>query len=225
MGEPPDENEGQSAPIGLIAAAITGEQPWTWDRRYHPSLRDHMHALGVVAAHYNHLEQVFQLLFWRYSALDSTPALRLFQRLNNNRNRIDSLIEWIENKEYNAEMKERALHFVSGFEVCAENRNFLMHGLTQSPLSASDSLVLAKAARRDPERHNFLHLRLQDIRQIANEIDNLWILGMRLYVWYRARSTGGTIILNGKKISPTLPEIPPAPVKLIPQNHPSEVGS
>src|SRR5215216_95709 len=141
MSDPPKDE----TPLGMIIAALKGEESWAWDRRYHPSLYQHMHALGVVAAHYNHLEMVFQLLFWRYSGIASQPAARLFLRLNNNRNRLDTLQEWIEEKEFNAELKARGLHFVNAFEVCAENRNFLMHSRTQLNLAASDKLVLTKA--------------------------------------------------------------------------------
>jgi hypothetical protein len=217
MTDPPDD-EGPSE--GKLLDALAGEKPWSWHLRYHPSLRDHMHALGVVAANYNHLEQTFQALFWRYSSLDSKPALRLFQRLNNNRNRIDSIREWIESKEYNVSARGLALHFVESFETCADNRNFLMHSLTQGTLEQADKLVLAKAAKRDPERTNSLHLGVDELRSVADDMFHLERFGLRLYMWWRARANGGKYrFADGREVAPTLPEKSPAPTKLTPADH------
>jgi hypothetical protein len=204
--------------------AIRDEKPWSWHQRYHPSLRDHMHALGVVAANYNHLEQVFMALFWRYSSLDSTPALRLFQRLNNNRHRIDSLLEWIESKEFNTSAKELAVHFVKSFETCADNRNFLMHSLTKGTLEQTDKLVLAKAAKRDPDRTNSLQLGVEELRTVADDMFHLERFGLRLYVWWRARANGGKYrFSDGREFVPTLPEKSREPTKLTPISPQSQV--
>jgi len=186
---------------------------WCWDWRYHPSLHDHMHALGVVAANYNSLEKIFELMVDVCSNLPQTLPTKLISTLNNNRNRIDTLKSILENDDRTA--RDVGLHFLNGFEICAENHNFLMHG---TPFRADENvgqLILQKAARKDPLRTSYLNLKVQDIRRVADDIDRFDDLGADFIAFIAARSTGGVIKCeDGTSVAPTLPELPWLPERL-----------
>ena len=186
---------------------------WCWDWRYHPSLHDHMHALGVVAANYNSLEKVLELMVDVCSNLPPTVSTKLFSTLNNNRNRIDTLKSILENDDRAA--REVGFHFLRGFEICAENHNFLMHGTPFRPDEDIGQLILQKAARKDPLRTNYLHLKVQDIRTVADDIDRFDDFGVDFIAFISARRSGGVIKLeDGTSFEPTLPELPWLPETL-----------
>lgn len=183
-----------------------------------------MHALGVVAANYNHLEFVLQLMLWQFSGLESEVSAKLFSTLNNNRNRLDTLALLINSREKEERVKDLALHFLRGFDICAENRNFLMHGMVHNGTASLD-LTLHKAARNDPSKINYLHLTVQAIRKIADEIHDFDSFGFDIAFWTSARLTGGKFITsNGGSIEPSLPEKPPLPDKLNLSDRPTPVA-
>ncbi len=175
---------------------------WCWDWRYHPSLHDHMHALGVVAANYNSLEKVFELMVDVCNNLHQTLPAKLVSTLNNNRNKMDTLKSILEN---DRTARDVGLHFLNGFEICVENHNFLMHG---TPFRADENvgqLILQKAARKDPLRTSYLNLKVQDIRRVADDIDRFDDLGADFIAFIAARSTGGVIKCeDGTSVAPNV---------------------
>lgn len=196
------------------------ETTWSWHARFHPSLYDHMHALGVEAANYNHLEFTMQALFWQSSGLEITVAMHLFSDLNVNKKRLDTLKRFVQAKEPDPIVKDLLDHFISGFDICAENRNLLMHGMTLDADSSSE-LILKKFARNDPTRTNYMHLTVPAIRKVADETYKFDRYGMELYIWRSARSTGGRFLLaNGVVLQPSLPEKPLKPERLSLSDHP-----
>lgn len=211
----------EESKYGLSALARAfGVESWSWHNRYHPALQDHMHALGVVAANYNHLEFAMHALFWQLSGLDVTVAMHLLSDLSNNKKRLDTLRRFVKAKEADSAVKDLLDHFIVGFDICAENRNFLMHGMTLDAHNSSE-LILKKFARNDPTKTNYMHLTVQTIRKIADEIDRFDSYGMDIYIWRSARTTGGKFLLaSGKVIEPTLPEKPPRPDKMNLSDHP-----
>ena len=174
-----------------------------------------MHALGVVAANYNHLEFILKIIFYHYMGLEHQATDLVFAKLNNNRNRLDMLAECVETREKNSDAKDRALHFIRGFALCADNRNFLMHGRTDDP--RENILVLVKASRNDPKKSNYLQLTVREIQAIADEIYAFDNFGLKLYIWLTAQNHGGMFLMpKGEVVAPTLPDKPalPKPLKL-----------
>jgi hypothetical protein len=216
-----DEKPKYSVLAQTLAKAFGIEDnTWSWHARFHPSLHDHMHALGVAAANYNHLEFTMQALFWHLSGLEVTVAMHLFSDLNVNKRRLDTLKRFVEAKEKDPVVKDLLEHFIIGFDINAENRNFLMHGMTLDAENSSE-LILKKFARNDPTKTNYMHLTAANIRKIADEIYSFDRYGLEIYIWLSARSVGGKFLLaNGKVIEPTLPEKPPKPDRISLSDHP-----
>jgi hypothetical protein len=189
-----NQSDDASMPLSDLGFRFPVEPRWCWNWRYHPSLYDHMHALGVVATNYNHLEFIFFLLFRQYMTGGSAPILT-FSHLNNF-NRAD-VFRAVDDQESDSVTRDRLDHFVSGFKICTDNRNFLMHLLTQNAGTGDDvrkrHLELAKRARTQPTRHDLVRLSLRDIRRIANEMDTFDEYGFSLVVWLMARKNDGIL--------------------------------
>jgi hypothetical protein len=181
---------------GLLAALLQQEEIWSWHANYHPSLRDHMHALGVAVANYNGLEYIFQTLFEYYTGFEYLAAAQqLFSHLGTNQKRIDVLRRLITYKERkNPDVIDGLEYFLEGFDICAENRNLLMHGRIFEGTTRTD-LVLQKYARKDPTKLNYMHLTVSNIRKVADEFSGYETYGARVYLWLVARRNGGRLTL------------------------------
>jgi hypothetical protein len=177
-----------------------------------------MHALGVVATNYNHLEFVFLLLFAHYMR-GYAAATVTFANLNN-RYRKDVMQALLDDEERDPIIRDRLDHFLVGFDICAENRNFLMHSLTQNAgpslgTTAKLHLELGKRARSEPLRTNYARLSIENLRDIADEIDTYDNYGFNLLLWLMARPAGGRLTLPGSpERVPPLPDKPAPPKKL-----------
>src|SRR5580692_558726 len=125
----PDDDKPDISPL---ARALAADQ---WITRYPPSLKEHIYALGVVAANFNHLEFALLALFYNFIELDDVTTRYLFSYLTNAR-RVDILLRMVEARELDSEIKDRVSWFATCFNICAENRNFLMHGMTENTWNA-----------------------------------------------------------------------------------------
>lgn len=191
----------------------------TWPApEYHVGPRDHIHALGVAAATYNDLEFALLLLFNHYMAVEGELGLKLFAALTN-RTRLDFLSDAADAKEADPDALGCVKHFVRAFNICAENRNFLMHSTTQTrgalaALMPENVLTLSKHARDNPAVRNYAHLTRDEIRRIADEAYKFYVFGFQIWLWMLWRSSKGTLRLSKLPWPPTLPEKPPLPRKL-----------
>lgn len=179
-----------------------------------------MHALGVVAANYNSMEFTLQLLFYFYIGLKSDVPVWLFNHLHNNKNRLDILSRLLSSHEQNPQVADLLAFFVTGYDICAENRNLLMHSLTLKA-SVSTELSLHKFSRNNPTKTNYIQLTVAQIRAVADEIDSMDDFGVECLLWLRARDLGGEYTFSdGRKERPALPNKPPKPNKLNWSDHP-----
>ncbi|HZR74047.1 hypothetical protein [Bradyrhizobium sp.] len=193
---------------------------WSWDRRYNPGVLMHMHALGVVAANYNSLEAELRFLlnsFMGKQMTSSNAGNYLFERLSN-AERMDLLKRLYREQVGGTDLADRLDWFVKGFGICAENRNILMHsephGRTTNALQIISGLELRKASKSNPGVHNFISLKLEELRKVADDIDAFASFGFDLSIYQIARELGGVIRLATREIRPTLPDNPPEPVHL-----------
>ncbi len=217
-----DKSKPMKLHAGLLSALSQQQEIWSWHAKYHPSLRDHMHALGVAAANYNSLEFVFQSLLEFYLGLeDSGASQHLFAQLNSNQKRSDILSRLIVYKERKSQnVSESVQFFLDGFDICSENRNLLMHGRIFEATTRTQ-LVLQKYARKDPTKLNYMHLEVQDIRRVADDFFAYESYGAQIYLWLNARHTGGKLIWVGDgSFEPAWPRRPPPPEKLSLSGHP-----
>lgn len=188
-----------------------------WAGDYYDSVRDHIHALGVVAATYNRLEFTFFMLFLHYYR-HRDKAASLFGQFKNNY-RIDTLIAAIEASESDKNVEDRMRWFLHCFEICADNRNTLMHSevhdVELSP-TTREFVRLRKSTKQDPR--NFLSGELT-LTQIRNAADEMWLMdhyGIDMIFWLEYRSgkiKSGDPVFD--LVPKSLPQKPDEPNRLI----------
>jgi hypothetical protein len=138
----------------------------------------------------------------------------MFANMNNNL-RLELLKNCVNDREQEAEPKDRVLHFANGYDICTENRNILMHSLTGSSIDQK-LLNLTKRTKGNPVKTNSLHLKLVDVRKAADEIFAYHRFGLQLHLWLGIRPRGGSIKIDEHMtLAPPLPEKPPLPDKLL----------
>lgn len=199
----------------LLALLGTSAKPWSWDWSYNPNLKEHIHALGVIAANYNELEGIFYRLF--YLTLGKAEAGKIIFSKLNNAERIQVAFKIAESEK--PEFRDSYEHFISGYGTATENRNILLHSKAHNawPLDGVVShLVLAKPTKNNPSENNFVKLDIAELRATADDIASLSIFGLGLFYWRYAWLTGGTITWeSGEIATPSWPDKPAAPRRLV----------
>jgi hypothetical protein len=220
--------------LNLYAALMGDEKPWSWSWKYNPNLKEHMHALGVIAANYNELEGRFYGLFYLTLGRFEIGKI-IFSKLNNTE-RIDIALRVAETEP--ASFRDRYIHFITGYGVATDNRNILMHSKahnagpldfeTNAPNIAVSQLTLAKPSRKSMDENNFISLDASELRSVADEMAEFSMFGWGLFYWRLAFIRGGTITWNdGTTATPPLPDKPTAPRRLVlsPQQVPTNTPS
>jgi hypothetical protein len=97
---------------------------------YHIGTRDHLHAIGVLIAAWNEVENCYQAFIQQIFPSNIKSAVRTFQILNNDQ-RVklikDELITVLPEKE--ADCVE---HFLTMANICYQNRNMFSHATSHS---------------------------------------------------------------------------------------------
>jgi hypothetical protein len=169
------------------------ETPWP---PYRVGNSDYIHALGVIASVYNLLEFRFRSLFPIYTRLPSEPAYKLFGKLSNEM-RLELIQGAIPFSSHPEPIKQDIYYFLTGFKICTDNRNTLMHstvvyvfgpGETQCPEQSPpgqqpQGVAFQKSPKGDPFRINTYSVSLREIRALADASHNLEVYGAQLY-WH-----------------------------------------
>ncbi len=184
------------------------------DPSFHIGQHDHLHALGVIIATYNLLEFSLFTLFNHYVGTAGDVGLKLFNSLPNHK-RIDILKAEVDN-EQDATLKSAILHFISGYRVLETNRNFLAHSHTIMNLPQQPHLTFGKGSRSNPTAWHFAHMRLPQLRAIADEMKSYWLFGAELHAFVTARSSGGRLDFGDAGFrDPVIPGYPPPPLEIL----------
>jgi hypothetical protein len=192
-----------------------------WSGEFYPeSLRDHIHALGVVAANYNSLEMTFYSLFCEYFGI-SDSAAALFAQFKNNF-RIDALKVVLDKYEADQKVADSVLHFLRCFNICADNRNILMHSLLEVYEQGPDHLLFRKSARHHPEQQIGLQFDLSAMREVADDIWTVEDYCRELYIFSITRRRD--LSPDDESARTTLPEKPVLPNSLTRLLQPSGHG-
>jgi hypothetical protein len=156
---------------------------------------DYLHALGVVASVFNHLEFRFRSLFNLYVSLPTRMAFGLFAKINNQM-RSDLASQALDYSEHPQPIKDHVRHFLTGYGICVENRNILMHSVTaftwldsnaeRCPVLSPkqpDGVKFQKSPRDDPFTINIYSPSLPELRGVADDTKAFEVYGDRLY-WH-----------------------------------------
>jgi hypothetical protein len=182
---------------------------WSGDY-FGPGLADHLHALGVVALNYNALESAFYSLFCDYLGTSPSAAV-LFSQFKNNF-RLDAFKVVVSEYEKDPAVIDALGYFAGCYNVCADNRNMLMHSAFDLVEKGDTALKLLKSARNDPRKYTNLLFDAQTLRQTADEIWSVDYYGVDLHFYLCTRS--GVMPTDDPHALKALPEKPARPNNL-----------
>ena len=195
---------------------------------------EYIHALGAVSATFNYLESRFKVLFRIYTRLPPKASAHLFAKLDNQA-RVELFRKCFEEATSSLKYKEALSHFISGYSICAQNRNILLHSQA-IPLQRTDTgereVVFFKAPNDFPLTDNMFNLSLRKLQSIADSTYAFAVFGSNLAAYVTRRSQRFPADYHRIPVSwpkkPALPKIlTPRPrlIPKVPQPRPPKTSS
>jgi hypothetical protein len=174
---------------------------------------DYLIAFGQITLLYNFLENMMERLFQRCAPLESQYAQLLFHQLNN-RERIDLLSAFIRTNEKDEKAKDALQACVLHYDICTDNRNILMHVISDGVSEVTGLARFTKRASQNPAREIEFHVPTTDLKLVAEQMAETIRFGFRVMAHINTRDTRPDALWS---LGPfALPNIPPKPRKLIP---------
>ena len=173
---------------------------------------EHLHALGAIAAMYNLLEDQLWWLLRDYLCVNETVAAHTFISMSNN-TRLDIARRAVKEIETDSDAIAGYLHFLIGYDICAENRNYLMHSTADQNFEDIEIYNFLKRSRRNPLEYVDYPIRVGDLREVADVTQTYWLYGSALRTWFR-KSRDAQPQDRDASWPSTLPEKPLLPRKL-----------
>lgn len=129
---------------------------------------DSIFALGVISVKFVELESVFQFIFETILGLDAEKDQGniVFARLGT-KPALQASEDCLPKTRWSDEVKDQVSHFLAAMDVCAENRNFLMH--SHLAWRFGDETMLFKKSRAGNDL--YLSIPLAQLRQVADEMN------------------------------------------------------
>jgi len=174
---------------------------------------EHLQAIGQFAILYNFAEEILGELFRIYFPASPEYSEVLFRKLNN-RDRIEMLRAILPGSEGHTGARDTITAALRYFDICTENRNLVLHSITEEATSP-DILRLSKRARNNPSEINFYEISLPQLRQVADDAANTFLLLSNITLWIGRRDN--TLV---DQPVPPLPKISAQPHRLIPSQLP-----
>ena len=138
-----------------------------------------MFALGVVGVKYAQLEFALSAMFSTVTGIERDMASLLLPRIRNNV-RLNLMRERLPDHNWPTEASERVQHFIDGFNVCANNRNLLMHSniFTMS----QDAIILYKTSNSGKTVGKTVSCNptLAEVRQVGDDMHTFFGYGLSL---------------------------------------------
>ncbi|MFI4965809.1 MAG: hypothetical protein ACHP9T_10615 [Caulobacterales bacterium] len=130
-----------------------------------PGSTAHLVALGAFALWYNEFEMILYTFLRTYFTGENVAA-RMFASMHN-RGRVD-LIKLLAASENEPQMRDALDHAMKCFDICAENRNLVLHALPTRRGHAPEALTVLKATTSDPYRLHYYDFTLKDLQEAAS---------------------------------------------------------
>ncbi len=178
---------------------------------------EYLIAFGQITLLYNFLQSLMEMLFQTCAPLEPEYAQLLFHQLNN-RERIDLFSAFIRANEKD-DKAEEALHAcILHYDICTENRNILMHVMSDGFSEATGHARFRKRASQNPIREIEFHMPIADLRLVADQIAQTarFSFALTAFISFRNVPPASRILAA----SLPLPETPPKPRKLTPYQPP-----
>jgi hypothetical protein len=193
-----------------------GPEPSEWPT-YTRAPRDSVFAIGVVSINYAQLEFALTAMFSTTLNIPISLASIIIPKIGNDV-RTKLMIQTLPERPWPDRLKDQASHFITGFSICAENRNLLVHSNMFS--GSPDAIVLFKSARDG--RTIQCNPTLAELRKVADDMHTYFNYGLWLSNHINQNSggcwdpTGAPFSLPDKPESPTPLEYTSSPFQVRP---------
>jgi hypothetical protein len=144
---------------------------------YHIGTSEHLHAIGVLIATWNEVENCYQAFIQQIFPLNVKSAVRTFQILNNDqRVRLirDELITVLPGKEAGC-----VEHFLNMANICYQNRNVFSHATSHSA-AENDKLRISKGTGKDNIGDQYL-FSLDYLKEMADSTHETFTFGINVW--------------------------------------------
>ncbi len=129
----------------------------------------HVHALGVITLLYNDLEYGMLSLFDEQLRADPEICEAIFVRLSN-RERVDILRDLALKQESDPAVRDAVLYGVKCFDLCAENRNTLMHIIHSWSEWNKENDLYGKKRSSDKSHDVWYLVTADELRKVADDM-------------------------------------------------------
>jgi hypothetical protein len=199
-----------------LGTFVMGDDQWPPDDDRVAS-DENLIAFGQITLLYNWLESVMERLFQRCAPLESRYAQLLFHQLNN-RERTDLLSAFIQANEKDEKTKDALQTCVLHYDICTDNRNILMHVISDGFSEVTGTAKFTKRASKNPTRKIEFHVPISDLRLVADQMAQTihFAFSLSTFMAFRYYPPNSRLPIQ----PPALPEIPPKPRKLTPYQPP-----
>jgi hypothetical protein len=174
----------------------------------------HLHAIGQMNIMYNELEHYVGHLFAKIFPTTEQFADNLFQSLNNRR-RTDLFTAIVESVEINKELASAILYALRCYDICTDNRNILMHAVSDAYEPNNETVRLSKRASRQSPHFIEFQLVLSDLRHVADDCAAFASYFGSLMVYVMDHDRAVWAVISGAA-PPPLPDRPAPPRRLTP---------
>jgi hypothetical protein len=182
--------------------------------QYQIGPRESIFALGVVGVKYAQLEFALSGIFATTLGISMSLGSIMMPKMTNNI-RLRLLRERLPNCLWSHEVQDMVSHFIQAFEICAENRNLLMHSNIAS--MSQDAIILYKTTREG--KTVLCNPELSELRHVADELELYFNYGLALSNAINL-NLGDPTFASGRL---PWPDKPPLPRKLEYKSQPTPV--
>jgi hypothetical protein len=176
---------------------------------YHIGTRDHLHAIGVLIATWNLVENCYQAFIQQIFPSNIKSAVRTFQILNNDqciKLIRDELITVLPENE-----ADRVEHFLTMANICYQNRNVFAHATSHS-IAENDKLRISKGTGKDNIGAQYL-FSLDYLKEMADSTHETFMFGINVWGAIQTRQVRDSFLAQGRPPPPILhvPSLPKKP--------------
>jgi hypothetical protein len=143
--------------------------------KYQIGPRESIFALGVVGVKYAQLEFALSGIFATTLGISMSLGSIMMPKLTNHI-RLQLLRERLPSCLWSEEVQDMVYHFIQAFNICADNRNLLMHSNIAS--MSQDAIILYKTTREG--KTVLCNPELRELRQVADEMESYFNYGLAL---------------------------------------------
>jgi hypothetical protein len=163
--------------------------------------KDCIFALGVASLNYAQLEFAFSGMFSTVTGIDRNTTALLLSRIRHDV-RLSLMRDKLPQHNWPPDIVDRISHFIAGFDICAANRNDLMHS---NVFLTDDAIILYKTTNSGKTLS--CNPTLTELRQFADDIHAFTGYGLAL-----SNAINFNFLASG--ISLLWPDAPPSPNRL-----------